>query len=118
MSSLRFLVDVNVGLAVADGLREGGHDVVFAGDLDWRISDADMLSLAHSEQRVILTMDTDFGELAYHSQQPHAGVLLLRMPGANRNEKIGVVQQIVDRYGEQLPGQFSVYRQGRLRIRP
>jgi hypothetical protein len=43
---------------------------------------------------------------------------LLRMPGANRNEKIGVVQQIVDRYGEQLPGQFSVYCQGRLRIRP
>ncbi len=45
MIVLRFLVDVNLGLGVADGLRDGGHDVVFAGDLDWCMPDADMLSL-------------------------------------------------------------------------
>jgi predicted nuclease of predicted toxin-antitoxin system len=77
-----------------------------------------MLFLAHNEERIILTMDTDFGELVYHSQQPHAGVLLLRMPGANRDEKVQVVQQIASRYGDQLPNHFCVYRQGRLRIRP
>lgn len=27
MSSLRFLVDVNVGIAVVDSLRDSGHDV-------------------------------------------------------------------------------------------
>ena len=118
MSSLRFLVDVNVGLAVADSLRDSGHEVVFGGDLDWCMPDADMLSRAHREQRIILTMDTDFGELVYHSRQPHAGVLLLRMPGANRDLKIRGVQEIVDRYGDQLSGHFCVYRQGRLRIRP
>ena len=118
MSSLRFLVDVNVGLAVADGLRDSGYEVVLADDLDWCMPDVDMLSRAHQEQRIILTTDTDFGELVYHSRQPHAGVLLLRMPGANRDEKIRVAQEIVDRYGDQLPGHFCVYRQGRLRIRP
>jgi predicted nuclease of predicted toxin-antitoxin system len=92
MSSLRFLVDVNVGIAVAGSLGDSGHDVVFAGDLDWCMPDIDMLSVAHQEQRIILTMDTDFGELVYHSQQPHAGVLLLRMPGATRDEKIGIVR--------------------------
>jgi predicted nuclease of predicted toxin-antitoxin system len=118
MSSLRFLVDVNIGVAVADSLRDSGHDVTFAGDVDWRLPDRDMLSLAHGEQRIILTMDTDFGDLVYHSQQPHAGVLLLRMPGANRDTKVQVVQEIVNRYGDQLPSHFCVYRQGRLRIRP
>ena len=118
MSSFRFLVDVNVGIAVADSLRDSGHDVTFAGDVDWRMPDTDMLPLAYGEQRIILTMDTDFRDLVYHSQQPHAGVLLLRMLGATRDEKIGIVQEIVDRYGAQLPGHFCVYRQGRLRIRP
>jgi predicted nuclease of predicted toxin-antitoxin system len=118
MSGLRFLVDVNVGIAIARNLGDGGHDVVFAGDVDWCMPDRAMLSLAHQEQRIILTMDADFGELVYHSQQPHAGILLLRMPGANREEKIRVVQEILDGYGEQLPGHFCVYRQGRLRIRP
>ena len=66
MSSLRFLVDVNVGVAVASSLLDSGHDVVFVGDLDWRMPDIDILGLAHQEQRIILTMDTDFGELVYH----------------------------------------------------
>ncbi len=114
---LRFLVDVNLGLGVADGLRDSGHDVVFAGDLDWCMPDANLLSPGHREERIILTMDTDFGELVYHSGQPHAGVLLLRMPGANREEKLEVVREIVDRYGDQLPDRFSVYQIGRLRIR-
>ena len=34
MSSLRFLVDVTFGLAVADSLRDSGHDVTFVGDVD------------------------------------------------------------------------------------
>lgn len=71
MSSLRFLVDVNVGIAVADSLRESGHEMTFAGDVDWRMPDMDMLSLAHGEQRILLTMDTGFGELVYHSRRPH-----------------------------------------------
>ena len=118
MSSLRFLIDVNVGLAVAHSLQRDGHDITFAGDVDWCMTDADMLSLAHGEGRIILTMDTDFGELVYSSRQLHAGVLLLRMPGANREAKIRVVQEIVGRHGDQLPNHFCVYRQGRLRIRP
>jgi predicted nuclease of predicted toxin-antitoxin system len=118
MSSLRFLVDVNVGLAVVHSLRDSGHDVVFVGDLDSCMPDSDILSLAHGEQRIILTMDTDFGELVHRSQQPHTGVLLLRMPGVDRNEKIRIVQAIVNRYADQLPGQYCVYRKGRLRIRP
>ena len=118
MSSLRFLVDVNAGLAVALSLRDSGHDAVFVGDLDSCMADLNILVLAHGEQRIILTMDTDFGELVHRSQQPHAGVLLLRMPGADRNQKIRIVQEIVSRYADQLPGQFCVYRQGRLRIRP
>jgi predicted nuclease of predicted toxin-antitoxin system len=118
MRPLRFLVDVNVGLAVAESLRGAGHDVVFTGDLDWRMSDADMLSLAHRDRRIILTLDTDFGELVYRSRQPHAGILLLRMPGANRREKVQIVQEIVSRYADHLPERFCVYRQGKLRIRP
>jgi predicted nuclease of predicted toxin-antitoxin system len=118
VSSLRFLVDVNVGLAVADSLRHRGHDVVFVGELDWSMPDPGLLSLAGREKRIIVTMDTDFGELVYNSGLPHAGVLLLRMPGASRDEKVRIVQDIIDRYGEQTPEHFCVYREGKLRVRP
>jgi predicted nuclease of predicted toxin-antitoxin system len=117
MSTLRFLVDVNAGLGVADALRGEGHDVRFAGDLDWRLADNTMLSIALEEKRIIVTMDTDFGELVHGAQQHHAGVLLLRMPGAHRADKMKVVMEIVERYGGQLPGHFCVYRAGKLRVR-
>jgi predicted nuclease of predicted toxin-antitoxin system len=118
MNSLRFLVDVNIGLAVTNSLRKSGYDVTFAGDVDWSMPDLQLLSLAQREERIIITMDTDFGELVYHSGQPHAGVLLLRAPGATRDEKVQIVQEIIDRYGEQIPKHFCVYREGKLRVRP
>ena len=117
MNPLRFLVDADAGLAVAETLRLAGHDVLFVGDLDWHMTDDDILSLAVHEQRIILTLDTDFGELVYRSRRLHAGVLLLRVPGADRREKSRIVQEIVNRYADQLSGHFAVYRQGRLRIR-
>ena len=116
MSTLRFLVDVNVGLVVAESLRDAGHDVVFAADLDPRMPDEDILSVALSDKRVVVTVDTDFGNLVHRSRQSHAGILLLRMPGASRREKVPVVEEIVNRFGDQLPGRFCVYRQGRLRV--
>ena len=117
MSSLRFLVDVNVGVATAMALRNGGHDVLFVGDLDWRMPDPELLSLAKRERRIMLTMDTDFGEMIYGSKLRHAGVLLLRIHGASRLEKVQVVKEIIERYGDHLPEHFCVYRQGKLRIR-
>ena len=117
MTLLRFLIDVNAGIAIATALRDAGHDVLFVGDLDWRMPDADMLSLAHREQRIVLTMDTDFGEMVYGSGLPHAWILLLRMPGARRLEKVQVVEEIIRRYGDQLPNHFCVYHQGKLRVR-
>jgi predicted nuclease of predicted toxin-antitoxin system len=113
----RFLIDLNVGEAVASVLRQIGYDAVYVGDDNPRVSDIDMLRLAVQEQRIIVTMDTDFGELVYHSGEPHAGVLLLRIPGAGASEKVSTVEEIINRYGSQLPHHFSVYRNGQLRVR-
>ena len=113
----RFLIDLNVGEAVANAIRQAGHDTFFVGNADPRMGDVDILRLAVHQRRIIITLDSDFGELVYHSGEPHNGVLLLRMPGAGVAEKVRVVEEIVDRYGSQLPHRFSVYRNGRLRIR-
>jgi predicted nuclease of predicted toxin-antitoxin system len=117
VSNLKFLVDANLGVAIVDAIRQTGHDVVFVGDLDWSMPDDRILAIAKREERIILTMDTDFGELIYQSRQPHAGVLLLRMPGSGADEKVRAVVEILTRYGDRLANHFVVYRAGRLRIR-
>lgn len=114
---MRFLVDFNVGRAVADYLRHAGYDTAFVGDTDPRMSDAEILLWAVREHRVVVTMDADFGELVYHSGHPHTGVLFLRMPGARREAKVSIVSWIVEHHADDLSGHFCVFDAGVLRVR-
>ena len=114
---MKLLVDVGVGKAIEDWLRLQGHDVLAVRDLDPRMQDLTILSLAVQEKRLVVTTDKDFGEVAYRSKQPHAGVLLLRLEEARSGEKVAVVKEVFREYEGQLLGNFSVYQSGRLRIR-
>lgn len=114
---MRILIDVGVGKAVEEWLRKQGYDVLAVRDLDPRLPDSVILHRAVIEQRLVITMDKDFGELVYQSGQPHAGVLLLRLEEADSRKKVSIVKKIFTRYAQQLIGSFSVYQRGRLRIR-
>lgn len=81
------------------------------------MEDHRILSWAVSEGRIIITQDPDFGALVYQSGESHSGVILLRMPGSARAEKVRVVLLIVEQQGDDLVDRFAVYENGRLRIR-
>ncbi len=114
---MNVLIDVSAGQAVADAVRALGHDTPSVRDRDPAMPDADILAWAVAERRLVVTMDKDFGELVYRTGSPHAGVLLLRLEAARTAEKVRVVTDIFTAHGNELPGHFSVYQDGRLRIR-
>ena len=114
---MNILVDVSAGQAVTDALAALGHDTVAVRDRDPTMADPDILAWAVAEQRLVVRMDKDFGELVYRSGQSHTGVLLLRLGASRGAERARVVTEIFTQYGDQLPGHFSVYQDGRLRIR-
>jgi len=116
-ASLRLLLDHNVGHGVALALQQAGLDVLFVGDVNPHMPDAAILRWAVQEQRLIIAQDLDFGTLVYHSGQPHAGILLLRMASSNRDERTAAILWLIQHFGAQLPGKFAVFEGGRLRIR-
>ncbi len=81
------------------------------------MEDSKILQLAVEKQRIVITMDKDFGELVHRVNKPHAGVLLLRLENASGKEKARVLDKILTQHGEKLDGRFCVYQNGRLRIR-
>lgn len=115
--SLRFLVDHNVGRGVAQSLRRDGYDAIYVGDVDPHMTDVAILEWAVRERRIVITQDHDFGMLVFHSGRPHAGVVLLRMGEARRVERIAVMCWILAHHASDLPDHFSVFENGRLRIR-
>ncbi|MFO0795028.1 MAG: DUF5615 family PIN-like protein [Candidatus Brocadiaceae bacterium] len=115
--NLKFLVDVGVGKKVEKWLINQGYDTKSVRDIDPHLPDKEILKIAVSEKRMVVTMDKDFGELIYNSGSFHGGVLLLRLEDAKSDEKVKVVENILVKYAGKLLNKFCVYKDGRLRIR-
>jgi predicted nuclease of predicted toxin-antitoxin system len=114
---LKFLIDVGVGKKVELFLKEQGHDIKTVRTIDPQMPDEEIIRLASSEDRMIITMDKDFGELVYHSKMNHRGVLLLRLEDATGDEKQEVVANILAEYSAEIVNCFCVFQNDRLRIK-
>lgn len=108
---MRFLVDRCAGYRLADWLRNNGHDALEARTLGPDPGDQALLELAESENRVIITLDKDFGELIYLHRVPHAG--LIRLPDVRMSRRIEIIAEIIDRYGPALEEHAIITVQGR-----
>lgn len=75
------LADENIHPGVIQNLRSRGRDIRTVAEEGLQGSDdLDILQRAHSQGRVVVTHDADFGALAIRSGEPVVGVVLLR-PG-------------------------------------
>jgi hypothetical protein len=79
LTPVRWLADECVDAALVSRLRGAGHDVVYVAELASGISDTEVLQLAQSNGRVLLTEDKGFGELVFRSKLTVPGVVLLRI---------------------------------------
>ncbi|MDO8969330.1 MAG: DUF5615 family PIN-like protein [Saprospiraceae bacterium] len=114
---LKFVLDVGVGNKTLQLLRNEGFDVISILEIEPSMDDSDILSIAEKEERMVVTMDKDFGELVYRSGRNHNGVLLLRLEDATGDEKAEIMRKILLSFSEQIEGRFCVFQNGRLRIR-
>ena len=114
---MRFLANENFpGTAVA-ALIASGHDVVWVRNAAPGMSDPDVLAWAIRDERILLTFDKDFGELARASALPSAcGVVLFRLPTPNPSD-IGPLLSNLVTSRDDWAGHFSVIEPGRIRMR-
>jgi len=114
---MKFLIDVGVGKKVEEWFKENNYDVKCVRDINIHSKDKDILRLAASENRMIITMDKDFGELVYNSGMFHSGVLILRLEDAEGEDKVDIVKRIMTGFAEKIENKFCVFQNGKLRIR-
>ena len=114
---LKFLVDVGVSKKVEKWLIENGYDAKAVRDMNPKAKDSEILQLAVVENRMVITMDKDFGELVYNSGMKHSGVLILRLEDANGAQKVEIIKKILSEYTGKIQNKFCVFQDGRLRIK-
>jgi predicted nuclease of predicted toxin-antitoxin system len=115
---VRWLVDECVDADLVALLRRTGHDVVYMSDVAPRAPDAEVMSRAHRENRLLLTEDKDFGDLVFRQARPVPGIVLLRIDSSRRSGKGPRLLAAVSRFGDRLFGRYTVIEDARFRSRP
>jgi len=112
---MKFLVDRCAGHRLAEWLRQAGHDVVEARERHPDPGDQALLAWAVSEDRILVTIDTDFGELVFARSLAHYG--LARLPDVPADQRVDLMERVLELYPHELEAQSIItIRGGRIRI--
>ena len=97
---MKFLVDRCAGHRLAQWLCAQGFDVVEARERVPDPGDEELLRWAVRENRVLITLDTDFGELIFQGEHEHCG--LVRLPDVPADQRIRLMVDILKGYSSEL----------------
>jgi predicted nuclease of predicted toxin-antitoxin system len=112
---MRFLVDRCASRRLEEWLRGRGHDVVEARQLGPDPGDLALLKWAAQQQRILVTIDTDFGALVFVDNIPHCG--LVRLPDLPAAKRIALFEELLIRHAEDLAaGAVVTIRGNRIRV--
>ena len=113
---MKVLLDTCVWGGVKKLLVHAGHDVVWTGDWEKDPGDNEILGIAYNENRVLITLDKDFGELAIVFGQPHSGII--RLVNMSTKQQGEVCMEILARYESNLlNGALITAERDRVRVR-
>ena len=112
---MRFLIDRSAGSLVARWLRSKGHDVVESRERGPDPGDQTLLEWAANESRILITIDTDFGQLIFHEGISPSG--LIRLPDVPANERLKILEDVLDRFSDELQKAYIItVKGGRVRL--
>src|SRR6266567_5986801 len=97
---MRFLIDRYAGTFIAEWLRTHGHDVVESRERGPDPGDRVLLEWAAQESRILITIDTDFGQLVFSEGQSHSG--LVRLPDVSSIERVAIIKDLIARFQKEL----------------
>ncbi len=116
---MRFLANENFPVVSFKKLREAGHDVTAVIEIMPGARDEQVLEKAHNESQIILTFDSDYGELVFKRKLPvPAGVIYLRLTPLTPEEPADFILNLLTEKNIVLKNKFTVARRDRIRQKP
>ncbi len=115
---MRILANENFPGDAVTALRQQGHDVAWVRIDAPGSSDIEILERAQRENRIVLTFDKDFGELAFRSGLPAlSGIILFRISAPSSayvaRAAVAALESRTD-----WAGYFAVVEDRRIRMTP
>ncbi|BAP58216.1 hypothetical protein THII_3919 [Thioploca ingrica] len=113
---MKLLLDTCIWGGTVKTLNEYGYDVIWSGDWQVDPGDNEILAYAYQQQRILITLDKDFGELAIVYAKPHYGIV--RLVGLTAKQQSTYCLKVLRKYADELEsGAIITVTQERVRIR-
>jgi predicted nuclease of predicted toxin-antitoxin system len=116
---VRFKVDENLPIEVADLLRLAGHDALtifdqkLIGENDSRI-----LGICQEEERALITLDLDFSDMRSYPPQEYFGLVVLRLHRQAKPYVVETMRRIIPLLEqEQIERRLWIVEENRIRVR-
>jgi predicted nuclease of predicted toxin-antitoxin system len=115
---VRLLANENIPGETVTALQNEGYDIKWVRTTWPGSRDQEILHLAQVEKRILITLDKDFGELAFREGlSSQCGIILLRITPSSP-EHITKVTLTALRIEAEWQGHFAVVEENRVRITP
>lgn len=105
---MKFIANENFLKASFLILKDLGYDIQHIGETNPSITDEEVIEIATSENRVIITFDRDYGELIFKNNFKVPGVIYLRVFDFQPDFPAEIIHNLVSNTAVSLENHFTV----------
>lgn len=116
---MKFKIDENLPVEVAGLLRQAGYEAATVGDQNL-VGEIDLTlaQVCQSEERALITLDTDFADIRTYPPGQYAGIVVLRLKQQDRMSVLKVVARMIKALSiEELERYLWIIDEKRIRVR-
>ena len=116
---MKIKLDENLPLEAAVLMVKAGHDAhtVLQEELGGQ-PDSMISAVCRSEERILITLDTDFCNILNYPPQDHSGIIVIRTLDQSKSSIIGFIEQIITAIKkEQVNRKLWIVQKNGIRIR-
>ena len=116
---MRFKIDENLPIEVAELLRKTGYDTHTVYDEKIAGGDDDsLLRICTDEERVLVTIDLDFSQVLLYPPSKQKGVVILRYKNQGKTYLLHHFKSLIPHFAENpMEGQFRIVTEKKIRIK-
>ena len=116
---MRFKIDENLPVDVAELLRQESHDAITVLEQDLGgEADSDIAGVCQQEERALITLDTDFADIRAYPPKQFPGLVVLRLRWQDKPHILEALRRLTPVFStELLEGRLWIVEEERIRIR-
>lgn len=116
---MQFKIDENLPINIAELLITAGHDAKTVNEQQMQgVKDPVLIDACKTENRVLITLDTDFSDIKAYPPQEFSGIIVLRLGSQSKHHVLKVFKSIMSLIAQEpLKEHLWIVEETRVRIR-